>query len=109
MQYLWAAGMAILGCLFLLEETMDISLILIYGVIVILALFLLWREGLLDNNRRIAVAVIILAAAFAIRAVCSTVPQDKVEQTRKNEIQWQHEHRAVAAQRRRENDQGVRS
>jgi hypothetical protein len=32
------------------------------------------------------------AAAFAIRAVCSTVPQDKVEQTRKNEIQWQHEH-----------------
>lgn len=31
------------------------------------------------------------AAAFAIRAVCSTVPKDEVEQTRKKEIHWQHE------------------
>ena len=31
-------------------------------------------------------------AAFAIQAVCSTVPKDEVEQTRKNEIQWQLKH-----------------
>lgn len=31
------------------------------------------------------------AAAYAVRAVCSTVPEDKVKQIRKKEIRWQRE------------------
>lgn len=47
---------------------MDIGLIFIYGLIVLFAFFLLWWEGLLDNNKRLAIAVIALAVAFAVRA-----------------------------------------
>ncbi|MEG0777380.1 MAG: glycosyltransferase 87 family protein [Oscillospiraceae bacterium] len=49
---------------------MDIAIMLIFGLILLLALFLPWMEGLLKKSKYLFVAVIALALAFALRALC---------------------------------------
>lgn len=47
---------------------MDIRVILIFSTIAIFALILLWREGLIVNERYLIIAIFAVAAAFAVRA-----------------------------------------
>lgn len=47
---------------------MDIRVMLIFGAIAVLSLVLLWREGLIYNERRLLIALFCVAAAFIVRA-----------------------------------------
>lgn len=47
---------------------MDIRVLLIFGLITIFSLFLLWKENLLEKNKYIFFAVLLLGIAFAVRA-----------------------------------------
>ena len=49
---------------------MDARVLLILGLEALFALWLLYRSGLLNTAPRLALSVLLVAAAFALRALC---------------------------------------
>lgn len=67
--YYWmAARITFCAAVLLWRCFMDLSVILIFGMISILALVLLWHEGLIVKEKHLIIAVAAIAAAFAVRA-----------------------------------------
>lgn len=48
---------------------MDLRVMLIFGTIAVMSLVLLWREGLIYDERRLLITIFCIAAAFIVRAL----------------------------------------